>query len=85
MSDEIHADYHRTSLFPPCWEDGVGADHSARFLREFMEALDWTELGFEKHGCVEGRAPYANDLLVKIWRYAWSFSDCSPRPLCPPW
>jgi transposase len=36
-----------------------------------MEALDWTELGFEKHGCVEGRAPDANDLLLKIWRYGY--------------
>jgi transposase len=71
MSQEIRADYNQTFLFPPCLEDWVGADHPARFIREFVEALDLTELGFEKHACVEGRPPYGNDLLLKIWRYGY--------------
>jgi len=71
MSQEIHADYSQTFLFPPCLEDWVGADHPARFIREFVEALDLTELGFEQHACGEGRPPYANDLLLKIWLYGY--------------
>ena len=71
MSQEIHADYSQTFLFPPCLEDWVGADHPARFIREFVEALDLTELGFAQHACVEGRPPYANDLLLKVWLYGY--------------
>jgi transposase len=71
MSHEIHADYSQTFLFPPCLEDWVPADHPARFIREFVEALDLPELGFEEHACVEGRPPYGNDLLLKIWLYGY--------------
>ena len=71
MSHEIQADSSQTFLFPPCLEDWVGGDHPARFIREFVEALDLRELGFEQHACVEGRPPYANDLLLKIWLYGY--------------
>ena len=66
MSQEIHADYSQTFLFPPCLEDWVAADHPARFIREFVEALDLTELGFEQHVCGEGRSPYGAVKLVDV-------------------
>jgi transposase len=81
MSQEIHADYSQTFLLPPSLEDWVGADHPARFIREFVEALDLRELGFEQHACGEGRPPYANELLLKIWLYGYLGRMRSTRQL----
>jgi hypothetical protein len=67
MSQEIHANSAQMDLRPPCWEDGVGADHPARFIRELVDALALKELGFQPGESEEGRPPYAVELLLKGW------------------
>ncbi|MFZ0959866.1 MAG: hypothetical protein WAO35_03100 [Terriglobia bacterium] len=55
MSGDIEANYDQIFLLPPSIEDWVGRDHPARFLREFVEALDLRALGFRERPSAEGR------------------------------
>jgi len=81
MKREIRADYSQTFLLPPSLEDWVGANHPARFIRDFVESLDYEGLGFHTPSCDTGRPPYSTELLLSVWLYGYLQKIRSSRGL----
>ncbi len=81
MGHEIRADYEQIWMFPPCIEDWVGPDHSARFIRDLVDSLDLKALGFRVTETTVGRPCYAADLLLKVWLYGYFSKIRSSRRL----
>lgn len=81
MTREIRADYSQTFLLPPSLEDWVGADHPARFIRDFVESLDFEALGFQVPLGDTGRPPYSNGLLLSAWLFGYLQKIRSSRGL----
>lgn len=86
MSHEIRPDYEAQFLFPPSLEQWVAADHPARFVREFVDALDLDAVGLTpkqqaRRKDPNGRPHYAVDLLLKIWLYGYMYGIRSSRAL----
>ena len=86
MSREIQPDYETQYLFPRSLEEWIGAEHPARFVREFVDALDVEKLGLTEEQQARredpnGRPHYAITLLVKVWLYAYMNGIRSSRAL----
>ena len=71
MSYAIEADYRQQWLLPPSLEDLLPAGHPARLVREFVDALDFDELGFKTEVAETGRPRYATTMLVKVILYGY--------------
>lgn len=71
MSHEIHANYEQTFLLPPSLDEFIGKSHPARFIKEFVDSVDLTGLGFVVRDTDEGRPNYAVELLTKVWVYGY--------------
>jgi len=71
MSYAIDADYQQQWLLPPSLEDLLPASHPARLVREFVDALDLQELGFNTEVAETGRPGYAVSLLTKVILYGY--------------
>jgi transposase len=71
MRRAIRADYDQVYLLPPSLEDWIGPEHPARFLREFVDALDLRALGFAVHESPEVGEFFTSELLLKVWLYGY--------------
>lgn len=71
MPKEINPDSSAVFLFPPCVDDWIGRDHPARFIADFIEALDLPALGFSVSNSNKGRPAYSNVLLLRVFLYCY--------------
>src|SRR4051812_18995688 len=81
MGYSIRPDYDREFTLPPRLDDWIPADHPVRFLRDVVDALDLTELGFADRSVEQGRPPFSTELLVKAWLYGFMERFRSTRRL----
>ena len=85
--------FHRDQAFllPPVLDDLVPGDHPARFVAEFVDALDraqWAEMGVDLNGDELGAPAYHPQALfvcVAVRFHDWCPLDpqaggCLPRP-----
>ena len=71
MSLKIEPVYDQTFLFPPNLEDWIGAEHPARFIREFVDSMDLKAEGIVwGSDSLRGQPSYSAGLLVKVHLYA---------------
>ena len=71
-------------LLPPTLDELVPPDHPARFVAEFVDALDredWIELGVQPDGEVLGAPAYHPRALLSVCLYGFMTSVRSCRKL----
>lgn len=71
-------------LLPPSLDDLLPLDHPARFVAEFVDALDkegWAELGVEIEGDPLGAPAYHPRALLSVWLYGFMTGVRSCRKL----
>lgn len=71
MRRVLAADYDQMMLLAPSVEDWIGPRHPARFIREFVAALDLRALGLDTLERIEGGTAYEPALLLQAWLYGY--------------
>lgn len=81
MRQVLAADYEQIHLLPASVEDWLGAEHPARFIREFVRSLDLKALGLDTLKRDEGGTSYEPALLLSVWLYGYLRRVRSTRAL----
>ena len=81
MAHRIDTDYSQAFLLPPALEDWIEPTHPARFIREFVEALELEEMDIVWASVEKGRPAYSAQLLLKLWLYGYFERIRSSRKL----
>ena len=71
-------------LLPPSLDELLPPDHPARFVAEFVDALDregWAELGVDIDGALTGAPAYHPRALLSVWIYGFMTGIRSCRKL----
>ena len=71
-------------MLPPSLDELLGAGHPARFVAEFVDALDvkgWAEIGVDKYGDPMGAPSYHPRGLLGVWLYGFMTGVRSSRKL----
>ena len=71
-------------MLPPTLDELLPLDHPARFVAEFVDALDrdgWAELGVDIHREVLGALAYHPRALLSVWLYGFMTGVRSCRKL----
>lgn len=74
----------QTWLLPPTLEELVPADHPARYVAAFVDALDraaWGELGVAADGAARGAPAYHPRVVLGVWLYGFMSGTRSTRKL----
>jgi transposase len=74
----------QTWLLPPTLDELVPPDHPARFVAEFVDALnrdDWLEMGIGPDGEAFGAPAYHPRALLSVWLYGFTTGVRSSRKL----
>ena len=61
-------------MLPPTLDELLPLDHPARFVAEFVDALDrdgWSELGVDIDGDALGAPAYHPRALLSVWLYGF--------------
>ena len=77
-------DREQAWLLPPSLDDLLALDHPARFVAEFVDALDrngWGELGIDLEGEPMGAPAYHPRALLSVWLYGFMTGVRSSRKL----
>jgi transposase len=81
MRRVLRADYEQMMLMAPTVEDWIGPKHPARFVREFVAALDLRGLRLDTLDRTEGGEAYDPALLLQAWLYGYLRKIRSTRAL----
>ena len=68
-------------LLPPSLGELIPDDHPVRFVAEFVDSLDWAQIGIRNRAEPYGAPAYAPALLLAAWLYGFMTRTRSTRQI----